>query len=206
MPPHATKPPARSRSAKRPPDPRVERSKQVIRRAAVEELADVGYGAFTIESVATRAGVGKSTIYRHWADKVSLIADAFETFHVQMVPDLEGIPVRKKVELLVRHVAEIMADSIFAECIPALIDGAERDIGLADFLHHYSDERRQGLVGVIAEGVATGELTLRISPDMAALLLLSPIFYRRLMSAEPFEPKGSAELVSAVLGRPRARR
>ena len=60
----------------------------VILEAAVEELADVGYGGVTIESVAARAGVGKSTIYRHWPDKLALIADAFETFHEQMVPDL----------------------------------------------------------------------------------------------------------------------
>jgi AcrR family transcriptional regulator len=46
------------------PDPRVERSKQVILRAALAELGEVGYGAFTIESVAARAAVGKSTIYR----------------------------------------------------------------------------------------------------------------------------------------------
>ena len=69
-------------------DPRVERSRMVILEAAVEELAEVGYGGVTIESVAARAGVGKSTIYRHWPDKLALIADAFETFHVQMVPDL----------------------------------------------------------------------------------------------------------------------
>jgi AcrR family transcriptional regulator len=34
----------------------------VILEAAVEELADAGYGGVTIESVAARAGVGKSTI------------------------------------------------------------------------------------------------------------------------------------------------
>ncbi len=189
---------------KRSVDPRVERSKQVIRKAAVDELASVGYGAFTIESVAARAGVGKSTIYRHWADKLSLIADAFESFHTQMVPALEGISARRRVELLVRHVAEIMANSIFAACIPALIDGAERDSQLRNFHHRYSDERRQGLVDVITEGVAAGELSPRIDPDMAALLLLGPIFYRRLMSAEPFDPERSAELVSAILGPGRA--
>src|SRR5947207_78275 len=58
-------------------DPRIERSRMVILQAAVEELAEVGYGAFTIESVAARAGVGKSTIYRHWPDKLALLAPIF---------------------------------------------------------------------------------------------------------------------------------
>jgi AcrR family transcriptional regulator len=52
-------------------DPRIERSRLVIRRAALDELGQVGYGAFAIESVAARAGVAKSTIYRHWPDKLA---------------------------------------------------------------------------------------------------------------------------------------
>jgi AcrR family transcriptional regulator len=60
----------------------------LILEAAVDELADKGYGGVTIEAIADRAGVGKSTIYRYWPDKLALIADAFETFHEQMVPDL----------------------------------------------------------------------------------------------------------------------
>src|SRR5437763_17134528 len=119
-------------------DPRVERSRTLILTAGVEELADVGYGQVTIESSAGRAGVGKSTIYRHWPDKLELIADAFETFHEQMVPDLGDLPARDAVELLVRHVAEVVTHSTFSRCIPALIEGAERDARVRDFHHRYS--------------------------------------------------------------------
>src|SRR5476651_2380783 len=106
-------------------DPRVERSRQVILQAALDELGTLGYGGFTIESVAARAGVGKSTIYRHWPDKLALIADAFETFHVQMVPSVETGACRERVERLVHHVSEVVVDSTFTVCIPALIEGAE---------------------------------------------------------------------------------
>src|ERR1700681_1258993 len=120
-----------------PVDPRVERSRHVIRGAALEELGEVGYGAFTIESVAARAGVGKSTIYRHWSDKLALIADAFETFHVQMVPSVESGSARERVVRLVHHVAEVVVDSTFSLCIPALIEGAERDRRVRAFHHRY---------------------------------------------------------------------
>jgi AcrR family transcriptional regulator len=181
-------------------DPRIERSRLVIRRAALDELGEVGYGAFTIESVAARAGVGKSTIYRHWPDKLALIADAFETFHEQMVPSVETGSPRERVVRLVRHVAEVVVDSTFSVCIPALIEGAERDPRVREFHHRYSAERRQSLVEVIAEGVASGDFPPRIDPELAALALLGPIFYRRLMSGEPFDPAGAGELVDTVLG------
>src|SRR6185437_15462041 len=113
-------------------DPRIERSRQLILRAAIEELGSVGYGAFAIESVAVRSGAAKSTIYRHWSGKLALIADAFETFHQQQGPDVESGSPRERVERIVRHVADVVGTSIFSTCFPALIDGAERDPGLRE--------------------------------------------------------------------------
>ncbi|HEX3783054.1 MAG TPA: TetR/AcrR family transcriptional regulator [Pseudonocardiaceae bacterium] len=181
-------------------DPRIQRSRQVIRRAAVQELGEKGYGAFTIESVAARAGVSKSTIYRHWRDKLALIVDAFELFHEQLVPTTDTDPPRERVARLVRHVAEIIADSIFSRCIPALIEGAERDQRLREFHHRYNAARRQELEDVLADGVAGGHLRAGLDPELAALELLGPIFYRRLMSGEPLPPDRVEELVESVLG------
>jgi TetR/AcrR family transcriptional regulator of autoinduction and epiphytic fitness len=186
-------------------DPRIERSRMVVLRAAVDELGAVGYGAFTIESVAARAGVAKSTIYRHWRDKLDLIADAFETFHVQMVPSVEAGSPRERIVRLVCHVAEIVTDSTFSLCIPALIEGAERDPRVREFHHRYSAERRQSLVDLIAEGVATGDFRADVDPDLAALALLGPIFYRRLMTEAPFDPDRAGELVDLVLSPARRR-
>jgi AcrR family transcriptional regulator len=180
-------------------DPRIERSKIVILQAAVDELAEVGYGGVTIESVAARAGVGKSTIYRHWPDKLALIADAFETFHEQMVPDLSGLSARGALELLVGHVAEVVVDSTFTRCIPALIEGAERDARVREFHHRYADERRQALLDLIARGVKNGEFRRDVDPELAAASLLGAIFYRRLWTGRPLDPKRAGDLVTAVL-------
>ncbi len=171
----------------------------LIIRAAVEELADVGYGRVRIESIAARAGVGKSTIYRHWSDKLALIADAFETFHEQMVPDLSNLPVRDAVGLLIQHVAEVVVDSTFSRCIPALIEGAERDERVRKFHHSYSAERRQALIDLIARGITTREISAAVDPELATAALLGAIFYRRLMTGQPFNPDDAASLVNLIL-------
>jgi len=189
---------------RRPVDPRVERSRQVILEAALSELGQIGYGAFTIESVAARAGVGKSTIYRHWPDKLALIADAFRTFHEQRGPDIASGTPRERVERVVRHVAEVVVSSTFSACIPALIDAAERDQDLRRFHHRFQKAARQPLIALIAEGVARGDFRGDIDAELAALALLGAIFYRRLMTGEPFDPQRARGLVAAVLGAPPA--
>lgn len=183
-------------------DPRIERSRAVILTAAVQELARVGYGGVAIEGVAARAGVAKSTIYRHWPDKLALIADAFETFHEQMVPDLGLRSARKSIELLLAHVAEVVVDSTFSRCIPALIEGAERDARVREFHHRYSAHRRRALVDLVARGVQDGEFRVEVDPELATTALLGAIFYRRLMTGEPFDPGRAGELVSTVLPAP----
>jgi len=174
----------------------------VILRAALDELGEVGYGAFTIESVAARAGVGKSTIYRHWSDKLSLIANAFQTLHEEQVPDIITGSPRERLERIVRHVADVVAGSIFSACIPALIDGAERDLGLRDFHHRFQAHARQPLIDVIAEGVATGDFPHYVDAELAALGLLGAIFFRRLMTSVPFEADQASRLIDTVLSPP----
>ena len=189
--------------AQRALDPRIERSRRVILDAALEELAAVGYGAFAIESVAARAGVGKSTIYRLWPDRVALIADAFATMHRELDPDIATGTPRAKIERILRHVAEIAGPpSLFARCIPAVIEGAERDRSLRRFHHRFQAEARQPLIALIAEGRATGDFRADLDPELAALALLGAIFFRRLMTAEAFDPNRARDLVDTVLGRP----
>jgi AcrR family transcriptional regulator len=180
-------------------DPRAARSRVAVLRAAVDELGAAGYSAFSIESVAARAGVAKSTVYRHWPNSLAVITDALETFHQQLVPPPTGSP-RANVVALIGHVAEILANSPFAACIPALIEGARRDAAVAQFHFRYGAERRAELAAVIRSAISAGEVSESIDVDLAVLLLLGPLFYHRLMAAEPFDGSRVPELVEAVLG------
>jgi AcrR family transcriptional regulator len=180
-------------------DPRAARSRLAVLAAAVEELGAAGYGAFSVESVAARAGVAKSTIYRHWPDKLAVIADALETFHQQIAPAVTGSP-RAHVIFLITHVAEILADSPFAACIPALVEGAQRDEAVAAFHFGYAAARRAELAAVIRAGIAAGEIAKNTDVNLAVVMLLGPLFYRRLMSTTPYEPSSAEQLVDATLG------
>jgi AcrR family transcriptional regulator len=62
--------------AKPKPDRRTERSRRAILHATRELLAEEGgVRALTVEAVAARAGVAKTTIYRRWRDKWELALD-----------------------------------------------------------------------------------------------------------------------------------
>ena len=181
-------------------DPRIERSRQVILQAVLEELSESGYGALTIEATARRAGVGKATIYRHWPDKIALIADAFKLLQQQRDPELVTGSPREKLERILRHVADVVAASPFSACLPALIEGAERDRALRRFHHHFQAEARKPTIALISRGVATGDFPPRIDPEIAAFALLGTIFFCRLMTNKPFPEERVRDLIDTVFG------
>lgn len=182
-------------------DPRITRTREVVLAAVVEELAEVGHGRFTIESVAARCGVGKSTIYRHWAGKPELIVDAMRTLNTQPSPRPEGSP-RERIDQLLHHLGHALTDGTLGPVIPALVEAAERDPQLRALLDDYSAERRRALTEAIAAAIEAGLVDAAVDPDLAAQALSGAIFYARLMTATPLSASAIDRLVPTVLGPP----
>jgi TetR/AcrR family transcriptional regulator, regulator of autoinduction and epiphytic fitness len=182
-------------------DPRIERSRRVILQAVLDELGAVGYGALPIESVAARAGVGKSTIYRHWGGKLALVEDAFRTLKASVQLSASGC-LRDRVVDLLTQVAALIEASTYSACMPALIEAAERDPQVRDFHVRFSTERRAVLVDLLAAAVDDGELPPDADPELLADALVGSIVLRRLMLHQPLDPAQVPRLVDQLLPRP----
>ncbi len=179
-------------------DPRVERSRRVILEATLCELGEVGYGALTIESVAARAGVGKSTIYRHWPGKLDLVEDAFRTLKAPVVVPDHG-SLRDKVISVIGQVAGLVQQSTYSACMPALIEAAERDPNVRAFHATFSAERRAVLVGLLRDAVTQGELPPTADPELLADAMVGPILLRRLLLTQTVGPEIAPAIVDQIL-------
>lgn len=181
-------------------DPRIERTREVVRRAALEVLGAQGYAAFTMEGVAAAARVAKSTIYRHWPTKIALIADALETLNEQPAAPVEAGTARETIERLIDHLAGAFTDSVLSSCIPALIEAAEHHPEVASFLHGYSARRRRTLVDALRAGVTSGELPADLDPELTALALSGAVIYCRTMTPTPLSTRRARRLTRQLLG------
>jgi AcrR family transcriptional regulator len=186
-------------------DPRIERSRRIILQAVLDELGAVGYGTLTIEAVAARARVAKSTIYRHWDGKLALVEDAFRTLKAN-VRVLESGSVHDRVVDLLTQVAELIEASTYSACMPALIEAAERDPQVRAFHLRFSAERRAVLVDLLAGAVDNGELPADTDPALLADALVGSIILRRLMLHQPLSPTQVPHLVDQLLPKPPQRR
>lgn len=185
--------------AAEPVNPRVERTRRAILEAALDELAEVGYGALTIESVAKRAGASKATIYRYWDGKLDLFADAVSTLKA-MPQYVESDDPYEAIVAFVEAIAAHIAHGRFAACIPALIEASLTDPAVREFHVRTSAERQAYGAQVLEAAREAGHLDDDVDVMAMTERLVAPLFHRRIMAAEPFPVDEVRPLVDAVLG------
>jgi AcrR family transcriptional regulator len=186
----------------RKPDRRLERSRQTILEATRALLAEEGgIRALTVEAVAARSGVAKTTIYRRWRDKWELALDAVM---IDMVPRLAS-PVdvgdtRKELLTFTDSVVKLLAARPYGPALQALVSEIATRPELATVYRKRAVEpRRATLAPVIERGIARGDLRPDTDVQVLHEFLVGPIFYRLLFSGGKLDRKLGARIVDGIL-------
>jgi AcrR family transcriptional regulator len=175
--------------APRPPGrPRSSHADAAIIDAVLELLAEgTTVEALSMESVASRAGVGKATIYRRFADKDELVLAAVRAIK-QPPPEPRGESVREDLIGLASHAAQVR-DGLAGRIMPCMVPELQRSGRLRELYLQLVEERREITRAVLRRGIATGELRPDIDVELAVVLLAAP----SLMSTLGFLPRLDAE-------------
>ena len=179
-------------------DPRVVRSREAVLATTAELLAEVGLAGLTVEAIAHRSGVAKTTIYRHWPEISQLIIDAVTSVAAPCArPDTGSL--RGDLRELVKGLARTLTVAPTAKVLPSLVDAAERDADLARLQRAWVKERRSGTRDAFVRAQARGEIGADVDLDLVTTMLSAPLFYRRLVSHEPLSPRFLERVVDAVM-------
>ncbi len=174
------------------------RSRNVVIAATVQLLAERGITATTIEAVAERSGVAKTTIYRQWKGQPDLVLDAFGTL-VQAPADPDTGSLRADLLDLVGGLAQAMGTSPATGLMAALIDAAERDPAFEALHRREATRRHQVVHDAITRGIDRGELPAGTDAGEVLDLLAGPVLYRRMVSVGAVDPAFAHRVVDRVL-------
>ncbi len=180
----------------RPRDPRRDAA---IREAALTLLAEVGYERMSVDAIAAAAGVSKPTIYRRWAGKQELVADAIRCHpHTHTTAPDTGT-LRDDLFATVRQLADHQVED--AQVAAGLASRLRESEELARLVREHAVEAVRTRFGSLVDrAVARGELPAR--PTVTALfadVAPSIVHTRVLLSLEPVDDAFVAELVDRVL-------
>ena len=181
-------------------DPRVAASRERVLATTLELLTESGLGGLTIEDVAKRSGVAKTTIYRHWPDRSALIIDACSqmTDGDEEPPDtgsLEG-----DVRAILENLAELLVTARWSSILPSIIDAAERDPHIAEVQSSLQRRHAAPLRAALERAAERGEIPAGVDFGAVAAALRGPLYFRRWFSREPIDETFVDLIVRSVLG------
>lgn len=169
-----------------------------ILEATLDELAAEGFAGVTVEGVATRACVGRATIYRHWSSRADLVIAAVRSLHHDLDPPDTGT-IHGDLLAQVTALAEHLTGSRLGTILPALIEGGRRDPELAALYAGLVDERRSAFAPMVARAIERGELPEGLDGDLLVDLVVGPVFYRHLVRRTATADDELAVIVDAAL-------
>jgi AcrR family transcriptional regulator len=165
--------------------PRSAEAQRAVLDAARELFEAGGYAAATIDAVSARSGVAKTTIYRWWPNRASLLVEVLAEVHTAAVPLPAGGEPGRAIVGELRDAAGAL-NGLTGKLLTALIGEAQHDADLrAKLLEGLFYPRRFGTARVIRRAQEKGGIRADVPPDIAADLLFGPLFYRLLVRHGP---------------------
>jgi AcrR family transcriptional regulator len=161
-------------------------------------LDSVGYAGFTLDELAERAGVAKTTILRRWPSKPAVTAAGLERLALQSVDVPDSGSLERDLHALLRGAVETFTRGR-GQLVPRLILEAGDSPEVTDLIFAAIHTRRQAYRRVLALAIARGELAPTVDQDLILDLLVGPIWTRLLVTRDPITADYIGSIVVAVL-------
>lgn len=177
------------RAKKSPGRPRSVKSHQAMLQAARELLAEVGFEAMSIDAIAARAGVGKTTIYRRYSGKEELVADAIEGMREEVVIPNTG-SLWGDIDALIENAAQITLSPIGRQTVATIVGSASNYPKFAQiYWEKYLLPRQQSFAIVLENAKMRGEIPENVDPSLIFDIMSGIMLYALMFQpAELWEP------------------
>lgn len=180
----------------RPPNEAARRS---VLAAARELMTEGGIAAVTIEALATRTGVTRPTIYRHWPNAQAVAMAALIDDGVPGASDAPPSTLEKDLEDELLSVVQAFASPTGRSAL-ALVASADLSTELAKaFRHHVLLKSRDRVRARLQLAAEQGRLAKGCDIESLADIALAPLFFRLLLGHAPISPAFARDCVKHLI-------
>lgn len=167
------------------PGGRAARTRAAVMRAVIDELAEHGYAGTTVERVAARAGVAKTTIYRRWRSLDGLLADVMAERAEQQIPVPDEGDLGSDLRALARSVVASVRPPAIRAAFAGIVAAAVQDPAARDVLSRFLAARAATMTVIIDRATLRGELPPAADAAAVIQMVTALIYYRLFIAGEP---------------------
>jgi AcrR family transcriptional regulator len=163
------------------PQRNTETTTAAILRAALELGEELGFEDLTVEGIAARSGIAKTTIYRRWPNVGAIVMDAFLADVTRLAPIQTRATARESFTASMRLLARAYRGRL-GKLLRPLLGKAQADENLREAVRtRWVEPRRQVARDIVCRGVQSGELRAGLDPDVVLDALYGPFYHRLLV-------------------------
>jgi AcrR family transcriptional regulator len=166
--------------------------------ATAEVLSESGYEGLSIDAVATRAGVHKTTVYRRWPTKAELVAEATRDRSQRRVPVPQTGSFAGDLEALARAVVANIGSKVGAKMTHTLVAASATSPEVAEGTEAFWRERLALTSVIVERAIERGEIPKNTDPNLVIETLIGPLYVRLLLTGEPIN-RAFADRVAALV-------
>jgi AcrR family transcriptional regulator len=152
--------------------------------ATMAELAESGYAAVTLDRIARRAGVHKTTLYRRWGTREALVLEAMLEQAGRRVPIPDTGSLRDDLLALATAAAGTATTPQGEAMIRAVAAAGGHEKALAEHNKRFWVERLAMDGEIVTRAIGRGEAAPATDPLVVIEAVLGPIYFRLLMTGE----------------------
>lgn len=153
--------------------------------ATLDLLTEVGYTRLTVEGIAARAGVAKTTIYRWWSTKSALAVEAIRAGSAPSPPVRPTGDLRADVRAAVQANLDCYTRSAVGTALPGVVADLVQDGSAAELLEGLLHPHREALDRIVRDAVDRGELTPGTDAGPLHEIVAGTLLYRVLRGERP---------------------
>ena len=156
-------------------DPRIARSRTKMLAAATELLVEDGPRGVTVDAVAERSGVAKSTLYRHWCSVHELLLDVMRCNVPESVPIDLGAGFEPALRAWLDAGVATLTAPDWARILPALLDLRTHAAEIAELLDADFEVKLETVAAILRLGADEGHLPAGLDPRLVTQTLIGPL-------------------------------
>lgn len=180
------------------------RVREAVIRAALELLEECDVADLSVERLAGRAGVNKTTIYRRWRDLDGLIGDVLMQLGTLHVPIPDTGDFDRDLAELAESLREAISGQAGGKVVAALAAAAARSQRAGEVLRGFLRQRFQQAEIIVRRAADRGELSEDIDGLGVIETLGAPFYLRLLVTSEPIDVTFSQRAAAAAAAAARA--
>ncbi len=172
---------------------------EAVYAATLQELSERGFSSTSLESIAARAGIHKSTLYRRWGTLERLVTDAVASLVDQQVAVPDTGSLENDLLAFAEAIATTLRGALGKLTVASYFSAALEVPALAKAKRAFFARRHRQASAMVTRAIARGEVPAGTDPAALVGGVAAPLYYRRLVTGLPLDRAFVQQAVTAGL-------